>query len=83
MLVTSLLICKEGILSNEESIATTTTIYSSSFRYPRSITRRNTDVHLIGIVEAIHLFPYFISKTYYKSTTKQINLGIALFFYQI
>ena len=60
MLVTSLLICKEGILSNEESIATTTTIYSSSFRYPRSITRRNTNVHLIGIVEAIYLFPYFI-----------------------
>ena len=79
MLVTSLLICKEGILSNEESIATTTTIYSSS-RYPRSITRRNTNVHLIGIVEAIHLFPYFILKTYYKSTTKQINLGLALCF---
>ena len=59
MLVTSLLICKEGILSNEESIAATT-IYSSSSRYPRSITRRNTNVHLIGIVEAIHLFPYFI-----------------------
>ena len=58
MLVTSLLICKEGILSNEESIATTT-IYSSSSRYPRSITRCNTNVHLIGIVEAIHLFPYF------------------------
>ena len=58
MLVTSLLICKEGILSNEESIVTTT-IYSSS-RYPRSIARRNTNVHLIGIVEAIHLLPYFI-----------------------